>query len=226
MTTTATTTTGTQGLTATGVPPLPFFVTIIRGVIIVFSLGALIAAAYNLSLFGGASLYLSGYSGPAGFIIFDAIFTFLIVGGMLVSEFFAPQLYYRIAFIIGLILNAIFWLSAWAWAASVASSFFSYYNSYDGYYRSKSLDAYGGSMAACAALGAVVWVLVIVTIVFFIKSCMASPQSQTYSPRTEVQAELGEPKPEGQQYPPQQYPPQQYPPQQYPPQQYPPQPQQ
>ncbi|KAH6996581.1 hypothetical protein BKA56DRAFT_666786 [Ilyonectria sp. MPI-CAGE-AT-0026] len=189
------TTTGTQGLTATGVPALPFFLTIIRGVILALSLGALIAAAYNLSLFGGYSSYLSGYSGPAGFIIFDAIFTFLIVGGMLASEFFAPQLYIRIAFICALILDAIFWLSAWAWAASVASSFYSYY---DGYYGSShTLDAYGGSLAACAALGAFTWVLVIVTIVFFIKACMASPQSQTFAPRTEVQAELGEAKVEG-----------------------------
>ncbi|KAF7546587.1 hypothetical protein G7Z17_g8334 [Cylindrodendrum hubeiense] len=193
----STTTTGTQGLTATGVPPLPFFLTIIRGVILAFSLGALIAAAYNLSLFSG---FLVGYSGPAGFIIFDAIFTFIIVGGMLVSEFFAPQLYIRIAFIGALILDAIFWLSAWAWAASVAASFFSYF---DGFYgHNNTIDAYGGSMAACAALGAVIWVLVIVTIVFFVKACMASPQSQTFAPRTENQAELGESKPEGHVLPP------------------------
>ncbi|KAK7432608.1 hypothetical protein QQZ08_000816 [Neonectria magnoliae] len=193
--TTATTTTGTQGLTATGVPALPFWLTIVRGVILLFSLGVLIAAAYNLSLFGGASMYLSGYSGPSGFLIFDAIFTFLIVGGMLVSEFLAPQLYFRIALIAALILDAIFWLSAWAWAASVASSFFSYYN--DFYGRSSDLEAYGGSMAAGAALGAVTWVLVIVTIVFFVRACMASPQTSTFPPRTEGQAELGETKPEG-----------------------------
>jgi hypothetical protein len=47
------------------------WLTIIRGVIIAFALGALIASAYNLSLFGGNSYYLSGYSGPAGFLIFD-----------------------------------------------------------------------------------------------------------------------------------------------------------
>lgn len=62
---------GTQGLTATGPPAMPQWLTIIRGVIIVFSLGVLIAAAYNLSLFGGYSTYLSGYSGPSGFMIFN-----------------------------------------------------------------------------------------------------------------------------------------------------------
>ncbi|KAH6895231.1 hypothetical protein B0T10DRAFT_210941 [Thelonectria olida] len=188
----STTTSGTQGLTATGVPAMPVWLTIIRGVIIAFALGALIASAYNLSLFGGNSYYLSGYSGPAGFMIFDAIFTWLILGFMLASEFFAPQLYIRIAFIGALILCAIFWLSAWAWAASVASSFYSWY---DGWYSDNTFSAYGGSMAAAAAIGAVTWVLVIVFIVFFVRACIAAPQSQTFPPRNPNEAELGESKP-------------------------------
>ncbi|KAI5463078.1 hypothetical protein BGZ63DRAFT_402419 [Mariannaea sp. PMI_226] len=188
----STTTSGTQGLTATGVPAMPFWLTIIRGVIIVFALGALIASAYNLSLFGGYGAYLSGYTGPAGFMIFDAIFTWLILGCMLASEFFAPQLYIRIAFVIALILCAIFWLSAWAWAASVASSFFSWYN---GFYKDGTLSAYGGSMAAAAAIGAVNWVLIIVFLVFFVRACMCNPQSQNFPARDPVEAELGESKP-------------------------------
>lgn len=67
----STTTSGTQGLTAKGVPALPAWLLYIRIAIIVLALGVLIAAAYNLSLFGGYGSYLSGYSGPPGFLIFD-----------------------------------------------------------------------------------------------------------------------------------------------------------
>lgn len=189
---TATTTSGAQGLTATGVPAMPLWLTILRGVIITFALGVLIAAAYNLSLFGGNSYYLSSYSGPSGFMIFNAIFTWLILGLMFGAEFFAPQLYFRIAFVISLILCAIFWLSAWAWAASVAADFYSWY---DNWYSDSTFSAYGGSMAAEAAIGAVNWVLIIVLIVFFIRACIASPQSQNFPPRTPAEAELAESKP-------------------------------
>ena len=75
---------------------------------------------------------------------------------MLASEFFAPQLYLRLAFIGALVLDAIFWLSAWAWAASVASSWLGYYDDW-GFGHDTSLNRYGSSMAAAAALGAVTW---------------------------------------------------------------------
>lgn len=38
-------------------------------------------------------------------------------------------------------------------------------------------------------------VLVIVTIVFFVRACMASPQSESYPPRDGNEAELAESKP-------------------------------
>lgn len=65
------TTSGFNGLTAKGVPALPKWLLFLRIGIIVLSLGVLIAAAYNLSVYGG---YLAGYSGPAGFLIFDVSF--------------------------------------------------------------------------------------------------------------------------------------------------------
>lgn len=74
---------------------------------------------------------------------------------MLATEFFSPKLHIRIAFIGALILDAIFWLSAWAWAASVAADFFSWYDGW--YYSNSTVSRYGGSMAAEAALGAVTW---------------------------------------------------------------------
>jgi hypothetical protein len=44
------TTTPSMGLTAKGVPKMPLWLTIVRGAAIALSLGALIAAAYNVSL--------------------------------------------------------------------------------------------------------------------------------------------------------------------------------
>jgi hypothetical protein len=71
------TTTSTHGLTATGVPKMPFWLTILRIVALVLSLGVLIAAAYHLSLLGGWSQYYVG-SNPAGFLIFDASHTHIL----------------------------------------------------------------------------------------------------------------------------------------------------
>ncbi|KAJ4270513.1 hypothetical protein NW762_002200 [Fusarium torreyae] len=192
------TTTSTQGLTATGVPRMPLWLTILRAAALLLSLGVLIAAAYHISLLGNWAHYYAG-SGPASFLIFDAIFTFLVLGSMLAAEFFAPQLYIRLLFFGALVLAAIFWLSAWAWAAAWASDFYSVYHSY-GFGRAKELDAWGASLAAGAALGAVTWLLIVVITVFFVRACMASPHGSSFSPRSQNDAEVGQPKPEGPTY--------------------------
>lgn len=132
---------------------MPFWLTIIRIVTIVLSLGVLIAAAYHVSLYRGHVYY--GDSGPAGFLIFDVVYTWILLGFMLVSEYWLPQFYYRIAFIGALLLAVIFWISAWAWAAAVSSWLFKYY---DGWFGPQAgLDGWGASLAAGAALGAVAW---------------------------------------------------------------------
>src|SRR5262249_5262741 len=88
-----------------------------------------------------------------------SVFTMLIFGSMIFTEMRAPYLHYRIVYVIVLCLLAIFWLSAWAWAASVASAYFAYYHG--DYYYDDDVDheftAYGASMAAGAAIGAVNW---------------------------------------------------------------------
>ncbi|KIL93595.1 hypothetical protein FAVG1_03577 [Fusarium avenaceum] len=193
-----TTTTSTHGLTATGVPRMPLWLTILRGVALLLALGVLIAAAYHLSLLGSWAQYYGG-SGPAGFLIFDAIFTFLILGSMLAAEFFAPQLYMRLLFLGTLVLAAIFWLSAWAWAAAWASDFYRVYDG-SGLGRANGFDAWGASLAAGAALGAVTWALIIVIIVFFVRACMADPHGSSFSPRPQNDVEAGHPKHEGQTY--------------------------
>ncbi|KAM0343458.1 hypothetical protein ACHAPU_008489 [Fusarium lateritium] len=192
------TTTSTQGLTATGVPKMPLLLTILRGAALLLSLGVLIAAAYHLSLLGAWAQYYGG-SGPAGFLIFDAIFTFLLLGSMLAAEFWAPHLYMRPIFLGALVLAAIFWLSAWAWAASWASEIYRLYDR-SGLGRATGFDAWGASLAAGAGLGAGTWVLIVVIIVFFVRACMADPHGSSFSPRPQNNVEAGQPKPEGPTY--------------------------
>lgn len=45
---------------------------------------------------------------------------------MLSFEFFAQELYHRLAFVVLPVLDTIFWLAASAWAASWASQWFSF----------------------------------------------------------------------------------------------------
>lgn len=78
---------------------------------------------------------------------------------MLLAEFFAPHMYYRIVFLVGLILLAIFWLAGWAWAASKAADFYEYWNRWKFLLGGPEgeMGGYGASLAAGAALGAVAW---------------------------------------------------------------------
>ena len=73
----------------------------------------------------------------------------------------SPHLFYRIIAVILYAFSIIFWLSAWAWSASVASLWLSVYSSYgyygynDSYYSAGKAE--GAALAACAGLGALVW---------------------------------------------------------------------
>ncbi|KAJ4205154.1 hypothetical protein NW767_003944 [Fusarium falciforme] len=115
---------------------------------------------------------------------------------MLAAEFFAPHMYLRLLFVGALILDAIFWLSAWAWAASWTSSYYSIYNA-AGFGLYAELQAWGASMLAGSVLGAFTWVVIIVITVFFVKACMDSPQDSSFSPRAPTDPEMGPPKQEG-----------------------------
>lgn len=73
---------------------------------------------------------------------------------MLVFEFFFARFYTRLVFIVLLVVDAIFWLSAWSWAASWAGQL----DDLAGFMRHTSFySQFYGSVAAAAALGAVVW---------------------------------------------------------------------
>ena len=71
---------------------------------------------------------------------------------MLAFEFAMPNLYFRIGFIGALALNIIFWLSAWAWGASIASLYLGW-----GGFDSSAGNKWGSSLAAASALGAFTW---------------------------------------------------------------------
>lgn len=148
-----------NGLLAVGVPAkLPAFILPLRIAILVLSVIILALAAFALSVFGSYAGYLGGYSGASGLLIFVVIKTWIIYGVLFFLEYKMPQLYYRIAAVVAFAFSLIFWLSAWAWSASLASFWLStvcYYGVCD------SVDSYakkeGGALAACAGLGAVVW---------------------------------------------------------------------
>jgi len=111
----------------------------------------------------------------------QAILTFIVYGGGIALTHFSPSNFFRIGFLIGYIFSIIFWLSGWAWSASLAGVWLSYYDSYTraGYRVSNSDPGkqLGAALAVCAGLGAVVWVMCIVNLVMFIKACMSDPNT-------------------------------------------------
>jgi hypothetical protein len=86
----------------------------------------------------------------------------LILGGVLAIEHFAAHIYYRLAVIIAYVLNIVFWLSGWAWCASIAATFLAttctsgVFTNYC-YAPSGAGLKFGSAMAAAAALGAISW---------------------------------------------------------------------
>jgi len=181
---------GTSGLMAKGVPPnMPQFLLFIRIAIIVLSVIILALAAYAISIFGSAlgvyGGYVGGYSGASGLLIFAVIKTWIIYGAFTFIEMKAPHLYYRLLAIIAYTISIIFWLSAWAWSASIGAWYLTDYGY--GYSGINPWRNEGAALAACAGLGALLWILAIVHLVFLIRACLAD--SGTTAPH---QAELGQ----------------------------------
>ncbi|KAE9580506.1 hypothetical protein CGCF415_v000641 [Colletotrichum fructicola] len=175
-----------RGLMGKGVPPTPTFFSILRVAVMVLSLAVLAACAYNLSLLGGQA----SYAGPPGFMLFVSLFTLIILGGAMALERFAPQFYFRLALLIAYGVNVLFWLSGWAWSASIASLFLG--NTCIGstcFGPTTEETRYGASMAAAAGVGAVNWVMMIVVLFYFVKGCLADPDC--YGISTGHGAEMG-----------------------------------
>ncbi|RYO75157.1 hypothetical protein DL766_005210 [Monosporascus sp. MC13-8B] len=155
---------GSKGLAVKGPPQLPRWILYTKGATILLSVLILALAAYALSVHGGYSYYYS--SGAPGFLIFLAIYSLIVYGGSTVVEIWYAQSYYRVVVLVAYVLAVIFWLSAWAWAASWGSFILAYANYYGPYQR------YGSVVAACAGLSAIVWVITIVNLVFFVRACL------------------------------------------------------
>ncbi|KAF5498005.1 hypothetical protein CGCS363_v008434 [Colletotrichum siamense] len=175
-----------RGLMGKGVPPTPTFFSILRVAVMVLSLAVLAACAYNLSLLGGQA----SYAGPPGFMLFVSLFTLIILGGAMALERFAPQFYFRLALLIAYGVNVLFWLSGWAWSASIASLFLG--NTCIGstcFGPTTEETRYGASMAAAAGVGAVNWVMMIVVLFYFVRGCLADPDC--YGISTGHGAEMG-----------------------------------
>jgi hypothetical protein len=186
---------GVKGLYAKGPPAGPVWLLYMKIAIIVLSLIVLALAAYSISVYGKyvGSAYFVGYSGASGLLIFVVIKTWIIYGALLFFELKAPQYYYRLIGLIGYSLGVIFWLSGWAWAASYAAFWLSLGRyCYSGLYCTDASDsntrAFGGAMAGCAAIGAVIWVLSIVNLVFFVRGSLADEGTPAV---TAHNAELG-----------------------------------
>lgn len=170
-----------SGLSAHGAPATqPRFLFFLKIAIIVLSIVVLALSAYAISLVGDITGGYYGYvgAGAPGLLIFTVIWTWITYGVFLFFELKAPHMFYRIIAVIVWALSIIFWLSGWALAASHAASVMSVANMYDGY--SKYLNntfydwykKYGGALAGCAGIGALVWILIIVHFVFFVRACM------------------------------------------------------
>jgi hypothetical protein len=86
----------------------------------------------------------------------QVIKTWLIYGIFTVIEWKAPHLFFRIIAIIAYAISVIFWLSAFAYAATWAAYWLSFFDDY--YYRGNNpLKTEGAVLAACAGIGALIW---------------------------------------------------------------------
>ncbi|KAI1828519.1 hypothetical protein F4861DRAFT_6075 [Xylaria intraflava] len=162
-----------KGLVARGVPTLPGSFIYIVGLILLLSIVVLVLAVRAQSLSG--HYYYD--SDIPGFLLFVSIWTWLVYGGALAIQRYAPKYYYRIVILIGQILSFIFWIVGWARAASWASYVLSFDN-YDSYDKIRGAwKAFGQTTAACAGIGALVWVLCIIVLFLFCSACIRSDKT-------------------------------------------------
>ncbi|KAI0514852.1 hypothetical protein F5B22DRAFT_222482 [Xylaria bambusicola] len=162
-----------RGLIARGVPTLPKLFNYIVITIILLSVIILGLAAHARALSG--NYYYE--SGVPGFLIFASIWTWLVYGAVLAVAQYAPQFYYRIGVLVGQLLSLLFWIAGWTWAASWAAYTLSFdnYRSYEpirGHWKT-----FGQTTAACAGIGALIWVLCVAALIIFCTACIRSPST-------------------------------------------------
>ncbi|KAF4125255.1 hypothetical protein GMORB2_4095 [Geosmithia morbida] len=152
------------------VPILPRWLLYLRASTILVSLGVLVASAYNLSLYSSGAVPTSS---PPGFLIFNSILTWIVLGAMLILEIFLPRFYHRTTFIGLMLLIPIFWMAGWSWAASWSNRLSAILNGNDSsQFDGTVYKAFYASLTAGAVLGAVVWIMTSITSFVFIRICL------------------------------------------------------
>ncbi|KAF8416689.1 hypothetical protein EV426DRAFT_625652 [Tirmania nivea] len=139
---------------------LPGFVSIIRIVQLVLTLVILGLIGNTLNGFTGGTGITLGVE-PLAFMIFCCVWTLLVNAYLLATPIFLPAAYNMWAHLGLEAIAWIFWLSGWAATASWAS-LWSAYSEYSG-----KIYSYWATAAAGAAMGAIMWILYTVTLVFF-----------------------------------------------------------
>ncbi|KAI8961411.1 hypothetical protein F5Y11DRAFT_366758 [Daldinia sp. FL1419] len=153
-----------SGLVARGAPTFPRFLIYTKATLILLSTIVLSLASYALSIQNSTSHY--DFGAPE-YLVFLAVFTWLVYGVPLAIELEAPRFYYRIVALGAFSLNSIFWLTGWAWSAYWASYSLSYDDSSEESREHELSATFGSVMGACAGLGALIWILSLAELGFF-----------------------------------------------------------
>ncbi|KAF7556359.1 hypothetical protein G7046_g6318 [Stylonectria norvegica] len=162
-------------ITAREAPRMPFWLHAIRGSILTFSILALITAAYHRH-HSAAGLHRHD---PTVLLMFVAVFTLIILTLMIAIELCVSRLYVRFVFVANLAFVDFLWLPAWVWSATAVRT---------SYHVDKQNTFSGPSQVVAAVSGAIVWVLIIAFVIFFVR---ASRASSTRRPsETDVEADL------------------------------------
>ncbi|KAL5614333.1 hypothetical protein BROUX41_004439 [Berkeleyomyces rouxiae] len=154
------------GALVIGPPPLSKLTELLRYVALVVSLAELVVSSYSLSV---REQVTPGQSGPAGFLIFNALFTMFVLGAVIALESTAHHMYCRFVVVTAFAVDALLWLAAWGWTACVASTLLSIR-------RDRRGTRYAVGLVAAASLGSMLWLLMVVIICGFISACMREPR--------------------------------------------------
>ncbi|KAI6381332.1 hypothetical protein MCOR25_001264 [Pyricularia grisea] len=157
------------------VPATPMWIAIIRVVQLALALLILILSAVAANKFGVAwsSLALTW---------FTFAWTLLHIGWLAISILIVPLIYNIWGQLAVEILSVIFWLASWAALAADAAAIGDYESAYTGRGRlglSNDFKTGSSCIKASAALGALQWVLFVVTLVFFVMALIRFQKGHT-----------------------------------------------
>ncbi|KAF2093585.1 hypothetical protein NA57DRAFT_81087 [Rhizodiscina lignyota] len=140
------------------VPPFFFFLRIAQAVL---TLVVFILACYGLS-------FSTWVFGGNGYALFVSLASFVILGYYLLTTLKFPSAYNRWAVLVLECFAVIWWLACWAdlaaWAAAYSTWFV--FDDFDNSFENRA-KSYRDAMAAGAGIGALNWVLWVVTLVTY-----------------------------------------------------------